>query len=97
MERFSSNIQDYCDLCFGRLKILIKRLQNNKLLFNQYSETIKEELQLNFIEEVNPDMNQVAIIRYLPHHEILTPSKSTTKLWMIYDASTHLKVIKSWI
>uniref|UniRef100_A0A8R1XRD6 Uncharacterized protein n=1 Tax=Onchocerca volvulus TaxID=6282 RepID=A0A8R1XRD6_ONCVO len=44
-----------------------------------------------FIEEVNPDMNQVAIIRYLPHHEILTPSKSTTKLWMIYDASTHLK------
>uniref|UniRef100_A8PZ44 Uncharacterized protein n=1 Tax=Brugia malayi TaxID=6279 RepID=A8PZ44_BRUMA len=41
------------------------------------------------VEEVTSEMNQVAFIYNLPHHEILTPNKSAIKLRTVYDVSAH--------
>ncbi|MCP9261007.1 putative Reverse transcriptase [Dirofilaria immitis] len=87
-------LNDNFGLCLGRLQSLIRRLQNDKDLLRKYSETINEQLQSNVIEEVKTK-HQDGIIRYLPHHEVVTPNKSTTKLRIVYDASAHLKGIKS--
>ncbi|MCP9262732.1 Pao retrotransposon peptidase family protein [Dirofilaria immitis] len=78
-----------------RLKTLIKRLRIDKLLFNRYNEVILEQMQSNIIEEVTSNMNQGGVIHYLPHHEVLTPGKSATKLRIVYDASARLKGMKS--
>lgn len=88
------NLNDNYGLCFGKLKTLVKRLRTDKLLFNQYNEVILEQMQSNIIE-VTPNMNQGGVIYYLPHHEVLTPGKSTTKLRIVYDASARLKSMKS--
>lgn len=64
-------------------------------MINRYNEVIQEQIQSNIIEEVTPDMNQVDIVHYLSHHELLTPSKLTTKLRIVYDASAYLKGMKS--
>ncbi|VDN00514.1 unnamed protein product, partial [Onchocerca ochengi] len=85
------NLQDNYGLCYGRLKTLIKRLQTNQSLLEHYNEVIKEQLQSNIIEKVTINMDQEGIIHYLPHHEVLTPGKTTTKLRIVYDASAHIK------
>ncbi|MCP9256852.1 putative Reverse transcriptase [Dirofilaria immitis] len=78
-----------------KLKTLVKRLRTDKLLFNRYNEVILQQVQSNIIEEVTPNMSQGGVIHYLPHHEVLTPGKSTTKLRIVYDASARLKGMKS--
>ncbi|VDN04708.1 unnamed protein product, partial [Onchocerca ochengi] len=80
-------------LCSGRLKSLVKRLKQNSIL-GSYHETIEEQLRYDIIEEVHPN-DEIGIVHYLPHHEVLTPSKATTKLRIVYDAAAHLNGIKS--
>uniref|UniRef100_A8PHY5 Uncharacterized protein n=1 Tax=Brugia malayi TaxID=6279 RepID=A8PHY5_BRUMA len=80
-------------LCLGRLKNLINRLQHNSNL-HSYHQILMDQLHSGIIEEV-PPKDEVGIIHYLPHHEVLTPSKSTTKLRIVYDASAHHKGFKS--
>uniref|UniRef100_A0A1I7VXR4 DUF1758 domain-containing protein n=1 Tax=Loa loa TaxID=7209 RepID=A0A1I7VXR4_LOALO len=84
------NLQDNYGLCYGRLRTLIKRLRTNPSLLERYDEIIKEQLQSNIIEKVTTNMDQEDIIHYLPHHEVLTPGKATTKLQIVYDASAHI-------
>uniref|UniRef100_A0AAF5PKS5 DUF1758 domain-containing protein n=1 Tax=Wuchereria bancrofti TaxID=6293 RepID=A0AAF5PKS5_WUCBA len=80
-------------LCLGRLKNLINRLQHNSNL-HSYHQILMDQLHSGIIEEV-PPKDEVGVIHYLPHHEVLTPSKSTTKLRIVYDASAHHKGFKS--
>uniref|UniRef100_A8Q1S9 Uncharacterized protein n=1 Tax=Brugia malayi TaxID=6279 RepID=A8Q1S9_BRUMA len=50
-----------------------------------YDKTIREQLACDMIEDVTTEMDQEGIIRYFPHHEILTLNKETTKLGVVYD------------
>ncbi|MCP9263441.1 Pao retrotransposon peptidase family protein [Dirofilaria immitis] len=90
---------DYCDDA-GPLNVVqghpsLLFLLADKELLIRYNKIIQKQLQSNIIEEVSTDMNHIGIIHYLPHHEVLTPSKLTTKLTIVYDASEYLKGMKS--
>uniref|UniRef100_A0A1I7VRE3 DUF1758 domain-containing protein n=1 Tax=Loa loa TaxID=7209 RepID=A0A1I7VRE3_LOALO len=87
------DINNNYGLCIGRLENLVKRLQLRSLL-HLYDTIIKDQLQIGIIEEVPPN-DEAGIIHYLPHHEVLTPSKTTTKLRIVYDASARQKGLKS--
>uniref|UniRef100_A0A1I7V662 DUF1758 domain-containing protein n=1 Tax=Loa loa TaxID=7209 RepID=A0A1I7V662_LOALO len=71
------------------------RYQFRQQELEQYHEIIQEQLRSDTIEKVEPHMDKVGIIYYLPHHYVLTPDKDTTKLRVVYDASTHVKGSKS--
>ncbi|VDM96320.1 unnamed protein product [Onchocerca ochengi] len=77
----------------ARLKSPVKRSKHNSIL-GSYHETIEEQLRYDIIEEVHPN-DEIGIIHYLPHHEVLTPSKARTKLRVVYDASAHLNGFKN--
>uniref|UniRef100_A0A1I7VKP2 Integrase catalytic domain-containing protein n=1 Tax=Loa loa TaxID=7209 RepID=A0A1I7VKP2_LOALO len=88
-------LSDNYGLCVNRLRMLIARLQSHKEELQEYDKIMREQLRAGIIEEVQPHMNQDGIIHYLPHHDVRNPGKTTTKLRIVYDASAHIKGMKS--
>ena len=94
---FKPKLPDNFDVAFGRMKTLARRLRNNQNLLLQYSNIIQAQKEKGIIEIV--DENQVKtknVVHYLPHHPVVTPSKTTTKVRIVYDASAKVrKCVKS--
>uniref|UniRef100_A0AAF5Q7J0 DUF1758 domain-containing protein n=1 Tax=Wuchereria bancrofti TaxID=6293 RepID=A0AAF5Q7J0_WUCBA len=88
-------LSDNYGLCVSRLRMLIARLQSHKEELQEYDKVMQDQLQSGIIEEVQSQMNRDGIIHYLPHHDVRNPGKTTTKLRTVYDASAHIKGMKS--
>ena len=84
-------LPDNFKLAMGRLRSLVHRFKSEETLLYKYDEIIQQQLQLGIIEEMDTSLPTDTNKHYLPHHPILTPSKSTTKIRIVYDASSKLK------
>ena len=51
-----------------------------------YSAIIQEQLERGIIEKVCNKSEQGTVKHYIPHHAVITPTKSTTKVRVVYDA-----------
>ncbi|KAK6730278.1 hypothetical protein RB195_007005 [Necator americanus] len=79
-----------------RLISLWNSLQKNPELLEQYNGVSQEQLRLGIIEEVDEKIPTVGTrIHYIPHQAVLTRHKTTTKLRVVFDASTHYKNVFS--
>lgn len=77
------------ELALGRLKFCISCLRNKPEMMSQYNSAIQDQLSKGIIEEVKD--NKVSELRhYIPHHAVVTPTKTTTKLRIVYDASAKI-------
>ena len=80
------------DIAFGRMKSLARRLKADKMLLQQYCDVIQSQFEAGVIELVDErktkDHNKK---HYLPHHPVVTPFKTTTKVRIVYDASVAAK------
>ncbi|MCG7879158.1 MAG: reverse transcriptase domain-containing protein [Candidatus Thiodiazotropha endolucinida] len=83
-------IPDNRPLAVGRLKSLISRLQSRPDVLKKYNAVIKDQLDKNIIEKVDKTVSD-GIRHYIPHHAVVKPEKSTTKLRIVYDASAKSK------
>ena len=73
------------DIAIRRFLALERRFSRNKELANEYSKFMKEYLKLNHMEEVkNLDPDSY----FIPHHCIIKPLSTSTKLRVDFDAST---------
>ena len=90
-------LPDNFSVAFGRMKSLSRRLQNNQNLLQQYCNIIKSQFDAGIIELVNDDhLEGNGKKYYLPHHPVITPLKTTTKVRIVYDASVKTgKGVKS--
>ena len=84
-------LPDNYHLAFGRLKSTIKRMKNNEDLLTAYDEIIKKQLEKEMIEPVENDSDDQHLVHYIPHHAVITPENSTTKIRIVYDASAKSK------
>ena len=78
------------ELAVGRLKSVLSKLRNKPELLQKYDSILKEQLDKGVIETVN-GTDSAAMIHYLPHHAVVKPTKTTTKLRIVYDASAKTK------
>ena len=81
-------LSDNYSLCVNRLRSLTKKLSKDEDLFNSYNNIIKDQLSHGIIEKVlNHDLD-IGDVHYLPHRPVRRDKKVTTKVRMVFDASS---------
>ena len=85
------SLPDNYQVAVDRMKSVVRRLQTDAKLLHRYDDTIKQQLEQEVIEVIDAAKESNFRQHYLPHHSILTPGKSTTKLRIVYDASSKAK------
>ncbi|MCP4490541.1 MAG: DDE-type integrase/transposase/recombinase [Gammaproteobacteria bacterium] len=80
-------LPDNYGLALGRFKSLHNRLKSNHQLLEKYNAIIQDQLRQGIIEPVPEMRDPNAKLHYLPHHGVETPSRATTKLRIVFDAS----------
>ena len=73
-------------LSFGRLKSTVSKMKDRSGLLKQYDSIIQDQLNKGVIEKVSGETTG-GVVHYLPHHAVITPLKTTTKMRLVYDAS----------
>ncbi|XP_062541320.1 uncharacterized protein LOC134209346 [Armigeres subalbatus] len=77
-------------IALRRFTALERRLDANAKLKEDYSSFIHEYLEMGHMKEiqVDPDVPEIAPYPYyLPHHAVVRPESTTTKLRVVFDAS----------
>ena len=88
-----SVIADNYDVAKRRLKCLKNRLSNKPETLQEYNNVIEEQLNKGIIEEVseNDIVDNTGNTYYSPHREVIRTDRQTTKLRVVYDASSKCK------
>ena len=87
----SPDLPENYQLALGRLKSILQQLVKIPTLLEKYDAIIKEQLNKGIIEQVTDDSEVGPLKHYIPHHLVITPLKSTTKVRIVYDASAKTR------
>ncbi|XP_070552477.1 uncharacterized protein [Ptychodera flava] len=78
------------ELAYCRLKTLVQKLSKNPDLLEKYNAIIEEQRRREIIEQLT-DTSEVGHKRhYIPHHAVINPMKTSTKVRIVYDASAKV-------
>ena len=80
-------LNDNYELCKKRLLNLHKKLKQDPELMKKYDSVFKEQKDLGIIEEVS-ESSALGETHYIPHHPVIRDDHSTTKLRIVFDASS---------
>ena len=81
---------DY-ELAIGRLRSQVYRLSRNDKHLQKNDTVIQDQVQKGIVEVVPDEDGTNTLKHYIPHHEVLTPEKTTTKLRIVLDASAKTR------
>lgn len=84
-------IPDNYTTAHRRLGSLMRRIRSSPDILHEYDRVIKEQLNSGVIQEVKREEVKNVIpgtVHYIPHREVVREDKSTTKLRIVYDASS---------
>ena len=65
-------------------------MKSNPQLVDKYDAIIQNQLQLGIIERVTSNEKDTTK-HYIPHHAVINPDKTSTKVRIVYDASAKIK------
>ena len=79
-------IEDF-NLTMNRLENLMKKFKRDPELLKQYDDVIKPQKDLGIIEKAE-DEGKLGETHYLPHRRIIREDKTSTRLRVVFDASS---------
>lgn len=71
------NLNENYGLAMGRLRTLLKKLQEQPHLLEAYHRIITEQIQEGVLEDVPKGKPQGFVVHYIPHHAVVVLGKST--------------------
>ena len=86
----NSDLPKNRELAVGRIRSNVSRMKNKPEVLQQYDSIIQDQLAKGIIEKVE-NTNTDSIKHYLPHHVVINPHKPTTKIRVVYDASSKAR------
>ena len=87
----SPSLPSNYDLARGRLRSQVNRLSRNDKHLQKYDAVIQDQVQKGIVEVVPDEDCTNTLKHYIPHHEVLTSEKTTTKLRIVFDASAETR------
>ncbi|GAA6071844.1 uncharacterized protein LOC112140627 [Tachysurus ichikawai] len=90
--RDTSELKDNGNVAKKRFEALKKRFRTDNVLYERYSYVIQKYLQQEICEEVQDTQiaEQTSTAKYyMPHHPVVRHDQATTKLRIVFDASSH--------
>ena len=88
-------VEDNFDKCCNRLEKLKERYDKNTEHLKQCNDIIQDQLNKGVVQVVDEELSDKECFEggmtYLPHREVTREDKSSTKLRIVYDASTKGK------
>ena len=83
-------IPDNYTVCVKRLGSLMNRLRVTPTVLQEYHKVIQDQIDGGVVEPVGEtEVKRPRQVHYLPHKEVVRSNKDTTKLRVVYDASTR--------
>ena len=86
---YHTPLPDNYELGRKRLYGLVHRLKQNPAILREYNAIIHDQLEKGIVEIVENLDDTPKMIHYLPHHAVIRQDKNTTKVRVVYDASTR--------
>ena len=84
-------IQDNYSAASRRLTTTIKKLKDQPEILKQYDQVVREQLQSGVVALVPQDqIPQPESVHYLPHRAVVRLDGATTKVRVVYDASSKV-------
>ena len=77
------------ELSLNRLYGLLRRIKQDPEVLLEYDAIIRDQLEKGIVERVQPMEKEPDKIHYLPHHPVIRRDKDTTKVRVVYDASSR--------
>ncbi|GFX27796.1 DUF1758 domain-containing protein [Trichonephila clavipes] len=74
---------------FGNLSL---KMQDNNWLYNEYKNIVKDKIKENIVEECSSHFE--TNFYYMPHSAVVRKDKETTKVRMVFDASSKVRDYK---
>ena len=71
-----------------RLRTQVRKLKRNPEILREYAVIIDDQLQSGIIEEVI-ELERAPKVHYLPHQAVVRKESATTKVRVVYDASSR--------
>ena len=82
-------LPDNYENCVARLNSTVKRLRKQPEVFREYNSVIEDQERKGIIERVdNSTIPEVGKVHYLPHHVVVCQQALSTKLRVVFDASS---------
>ncbi|XP_028410434.1 uncharacterized protein LOC114533050 [Dendronephthya gigantea] len=82
------NLPDNYMNSLARMKGQLKRLEKEPELLKEYDRIIRDQAEQGIIEQV-PSLEKAGKVHYLPHQAVIRKDAVTTKVRIVYDASSR--------